>query len=292
VLLYLNKKYTESFVEFYNNNHTFITFNIFIYYIYIINKNKKKKYNINLKTYFIKNIKEKKWRKKYINFKWKYFILNIFNKIYILKKYKIFKKNLLGILYLYFKNNFLINLFFSFNKYNADNLALNFFFLKFDIKSFFFINKDYVCLLLYTNFNNYMFININTILKRDFNFLIISNYFVKTYIYYLYTYYSLNKFMNYLKVNKKILYFKTKELYKVNSFILGFKMSFKGRFTRKQRASSIWFHQGFVPLNTIKGNIDFAFFTIPLKNSAVSIKLWLYKNTDKIIWHSKFLNKN
>jgi hypothetical protein len=45
--------------------------------------------------------------------------------------------------------------------------------------------------------------------------------------------------MNYLKVNKKMLFFKTKELYKVNSFILGFKMSFKGRFTRKQRASSI-----------------------------------------------------
>jgi hypothetical protein len=140
---------------------------------------------------------------------------------------------------LYFKNNFLINLFFSFNKYNADNLALNFFFLKGDIKSFFFINKDYVCLLISIIFNNYTFINTNTVLKRNFNFVTISNYFIKTYIYYLYTYYSLNKFMNYLKVNKKMLFFKTKELYKVNSFILGFKMSFKGRFTRKQRASSI-----------------------------------------------------
>jgi ribosomal protein S3 len=55
-------------------------------------------------------------------------------------------------------------------------------------------------------------------------------------------------------------------------------MSFKGRFTRKQRASSVWFHQGFVPLNTIKGAIDYSFFTIPLKNNA-------------FIWDSKFLNK-
>jgi len=69
-------------------------------------------------------------------------------------------------------------------------------------------------------------------------------------------------------------------------------MSFKGRFTRKQRASSIWFHQGVVPLNTVKGHIDFAFFTIPLKNSSVSIKLWLYKNTGKMLWHNKFIDKN
>jgi ribosomal protein S3 len=61
-------------------------------------------------------------------------------------------------------------------------------------------------------------------------------------------------------------------------------MSFKGRFTRKQRASSVWFHQGLVPLNTFKGYIDYSFFTIPLKNSAISIKLWLYKNKNWVIW--------
>jgi hypothetical protein len=130
-------------------------------------------------------------------------------------------------------------LFFSFNKYNIDNLSLNLFFLKFDIKSFFFINKNLIFLLIYTIFKNYNFINLNTMLNIDFKLLIVSNYFFETYIYYLYSYYSFNKFMDFLKINKKMLFLKTKQLYKVNSFILGFKMSFKGRFTRKQRASSI-----------------------------------------------------
>ena len=79
-----------------------------------------------------------------------------------------------------------------------------------------------------------------------------------------------------------------KNAYKISSFIMGFKMSFKGRFSRKQRASSIWFHQGYVPLNTVKAIIDYAFFTIPLKNSAISVKLWLYKNTEITHWHYKF----
>jgi len=126
---------------------------------------------------------------------------------------------------------------------------------------------------MYSIFLNYNFLNINTVFKIDSKYLLISNYFLQTYMDYLYVSYSFHKFIDYFKINKKKFYIKNKELYKSNSFILGFKMSFKGRFTRKQRASSIWFHQGFVPLNTIKGNIDFAFFTVPLKNSAISIKL-------------------
>ena len=55
-------------------------------------------------------------------------------------------------------------------------------------------------------------------------------------------------------------------------------MAFYGRFSRKQKASSIWFTHGRVPLNTLNIHIDYSFFTIPLKNSAVSIKIWLYKN--------------
>jgi len=55
-------------------------------------------------------------------------------------------------------------------------------------------------------------------------------------------------------------------------------MAFHGRFSRKQKASSIWFSYGKVPLNKVNINIDYSFFTIPLKNSAVSIKIWIYKN--------------
>ena len=47
------------------------------------------------------------------------------------------------------KNNLFINLFFSFNKFNIDSLSLNLFFLRFDIKSFFYINKNLIFLLLH-----------------------------------------------------------------------------------------------------------------------------------------------
>ena len=65
---------------------------------------------------------------------------------------------------------------------------------------------------------------------------------------------------------------------KYKSSLMGYKIAFRGRFTRKQRASSLWFHKGKVPLNTLNIDIDYAFVTVPLKNSAVGIKLWLYKN--------------
>jgi len=110
-------------------------------------------------------------------------------------------------------------------------------------------------------------------------------------MFYMYVQYGFNKLISYLNLNKKNYYLKIKKIFSTSSFILGYKMSFKGRFTRKQRASSVWFHQGFVPLNTVKGCVDYSFFTIPLKNSAVSIKLWLYKNTNGILWDHKLLNK-
>jgi len=65
---------------------------------------------------------------------------------------------------------------------------------------------------------------------------------------------------------------------KRKSSLIGYKMGFYGRFARKQKASSIWYNYGRMPLNKVSINIDYAFFTIPLKNSAVSIKIWLYKN--------------
>jgi hypothetical protein len=55
----------------------------------------------------------------------------------------------------------------------------------------------------------------------------------------MYVQYGFNNLTNYIKLNKKNYYIKMKELYSSSSFILGYKMSFKGRFTRKQRASSV-----------------------------------------------------
>lgn len=60
---------------------------------------------------------------------------------------------------------------------------------------------------------------------------------------------------------------------------MGFKLVFKGRFSRKLRASKITLIIGKIPLNTLDSKIDYTFLTIPLLNSALSIKLYMYKNT-------------
>lgn len=55
--------------------------------------------------------------------------------------------------------------------------------------------------------------------------------------------------------------------------LLGFKFHLKGRFTRKQIAASHIFRKGPLPLSTVNASIDYAFNTVPLKNSAVGIKV-------------------
>jgi ribosomal protein S3 len=62
------------------------------------------------------------------------------------------------------------------------------------------------------------------------------------------------------------------------SGLIAFKMAFKGRFSRKQRASSIWYAHGRASLNRLDLKVDYAFVKVPLKNSIVSIKIWLFRN--------------
>jgi len=57
------------------------------------------------------------------------------------------------------------------------------------------------------------------------------------------------------------------------SGLLGFKIHFKGRFSRKQRATSLWFNEGLLPLTTLSANIDYSFNSITLQNSLISIKV-------------------
>ena len=74
-----------------------------------------------------------------------------------------------------------------------------------------------------------------------------------------------------------------KYLIKYKSILMGFKFAFRGRFSRKQRASFIWIHEGKVPLNTLSLFIDYSFLTVTLKNSVVGIKIWLYRN---VMYHA------
>lgn len=110
------------------------------------------------------------------------------------------------------------------------------------------------------------FININ------YNKFINSNYFFfsnKTYFY-----------------NKNILYMnaiKAKSFSNMRHLLKGFKIHCLGRFSRKQRAGSLWYLRGKVPLNTFSISIDYAAYTVPLINSAINVKVWLNVEGRKIV---------
>jgi ribosomal protein S3 len=55
--------------------------------------------------------------------------------------------------------------------------------------------------------------------------------------------------------------------------LLGFKFQFKGRFTRKLIAASYKYSIGRMPLTTLNADIDYAFKTVAIKNSAVGVKV-------------------
>lgn len=62
--------------------------------------------------------------------------------------------------------------------------------------------------------------------------------------------------------------------------LIGYKMYLRGRFKRKQRAGHWWFSKGKTPLNTLSAFIDYSYFVIPIVNSTISVKVWLYKSHD------------
>jgi hypothetical protein len=59
--------------------------------------------------------------------------------------------------------------------------------------------------------------------------------------------------------------------------LYGYKFHFKGRFTRKQRAASLWFSKGAVSSSAMNANVDYGFYTIRLRYSVCTVKIWLYK---------------
>lgn len=57
--------------------------------------------------------------------------------------------------------------------------------------------------------------------------------------------------------------------------VLGFKIKFRGRFTRKQRSGSVWYHRGRTALSRIMSHVEFGYYAAPLLNSTISIKVWV-----------------
>lgn len=171
------------------------------------------------------------------------------------------------------------------------------------IKKFVYIQIFYKCLLesyyLQSKKFNKVILNIlffKVFLLLQFNFFYFIKKVINTKIIFISSFFF-NKYINfkYLKFIwysfKKYNFRKVRDLYRprYKGIMSGYKMAFRGRFSRKQRASFIWVHSGKVPLNTIRKKVDYTFFTIPLKNSLVSIKLWFYFN--KIYKSYKYLIK-
>jgi len=63
----------------------------------------------------------------------------------------------------------------------------------------------------------------------------------------------------------------------IPGYLMGFKLHCLGRFSRKQRASSLWYKHGKIPLNTMAAVIDFSAVSVPIENSVVTVKMWLYR---------------
>jgi hypothetical protein len=68
------------------------------------------------------------------------------------------------------------------------------------------------------------------------------------------------------------------EFFGTNSLLYGYKFHFVGRFTRKQKAASLWFSRGANSVSSMKIDLDYGFHTVTLRYSACTLKVWLYKN--------------
>lgn len=76
----------------------------------------------------------------------------------------------------------------------------------------------------------------------------------------------------------------------IRSGIFGYKFHCVGRFTRKDRTSSIRYKRGGLPLTSMHAKIDYGTFSVPLRNSLANIKVWLYKgkDADKRVFFKEF----
>ena len=133
---------------------------------------------------------------------------------------------------------------------------------------------------LFSSFN--IIFNSGFRFATEFSALWAANYFFNKLIRFCFWKYNFNWLINFRKFNKLKL---RSAKHFLNSGLLGFKIHFRGRFSRKQRASSIWFNEGLMPLNTLSASIDYSFNSVPLHNSLASVKVWLYKTKSFQKWY-------
>jgi hypothetical protein len=235
--------------------------------------NKKRNYN---KLYNLNNLIKRN------NFKLKLKFKNLIHKFFFLYikenfLYYINNNNYIYDLYIYFNNKKEIRYFNLFNflktyKYIYINIFISFYW------ELNLLKKQKILDNIIYKIYNFLLININNKFNIEFKKFYFSIFFFNNLLkfnYFKYIWLQIKKFNARNIRNSNIIKY---------SMLLGYKLAFKGRFSRKQRASNIWYMHGKVPLNTLSVKLDYFFFTIPLKNSAISIKIILYKS----LYNEKF----
>lgn len=134
--------------------------------------------------------------------------------------------------------------------------------------------------------NNYVNLFFLNSLKFDFSNFFASNYYLNRFLSFSLWSFNYNFLINYNNLNKR-------KLRKLENgrfgYLIGFKLHCLGRFSRKQRASSVWFRETKVPLNTLSATIDYGFFTVPIRNSAATVKVWLYRDNNYTRFYFKLI---
>ena len=134
--------------------------------------------------------------------------------------------------------------------------------------------------------NNFITLTEKNYVKFDFLSFFTSNYFLNRFFTYSFWDFNYNELINYNNLNKR-------NLRKVEGgrfgYLIGFKIHCLGRFSRKQRASSVWFRETKVPLNTLSATIDYDAFTLPIRNSAATVKVWLYRDANYTRFYFKLI---
>ena len=146
--------------------------------------------------------------------------------------------------------------------------------------NYIFVHKDFSSLYNYIIID--VFINFNSLLNLSYeNGLDFSrvqfinlNYNVfmfNSFLGFSYKAFFLKKNIVYLNAVKARSYKNKKK----KSLLKGFKFRCSGRFSRRQRAGSLWYLRGRVPLNTFSVEIDYGSYNIAIDNSEICIKVWL-----------------
>jgi len=217
-----------------------------------------------------------------INYTWLTFEIFI---LHISNFQKICVKKGVGIAKFFFKNKANFSLFFNIDSLFYKKIFFNLFipwnFIELSSKINLYLWFDRILIEFYTlNFIFFWYSNIYTEFKVLYSYCIYLKQYMR-YNYYKYNYEWLQQYKSMNPLKKRI----EKKNANIIVGFLGFKLQFKGRFSRKQRAANLWFQEGRVPLSTLSSKIEFSFYTVPLVNSAMTVRVWLNKTSNDVNWY-------